>query len=98
MTDDRICELGSRCTCVGSQRESCVRFHMPCPPIVRSKQDRIGTTRQAFDKRRDKMMREAERRIEGKVGPGGGNQSVEDQLYQVRRDPVKHLRKKGIHI
>lgn len=44
------------------------------------------------------MMREAEKRIERKAGPGGGDPVLESKLYDIRRNPVKHLRKKGIRI
>ena len=67
---------------------------MPCPPIVTSKQDRLRTTKQAWDKRRDKMMREAERRLD-KVK---ADKATEAKLHEVRRDPIKHLRRKGIRI
>lgn len=97
--DDRKCDL-RECGCAKFDwdKEECPHFHMSCPPIVRSKQDKLGTTRQAFDKRRDRMMREAEKRIERKAGPGGGDPVLESKLYDIRRNPVKHLRKKGIRI
>jgi hypothetical protein len=67
---------------------------MPCPPIVQSKQDRLRTTKQTWDKRRDKMMREAERRLD-KVKAA---KATEEKLYETRRNPTTHLRKKGIRI
>ena len=95
MSDDRVCDLKDACTCsCAIERHSCGHFHMPCPPMVTSKQDRLRTTKQTWDKRRDKMMREAERRLD-KVK---ADKATEAKLYDVRRDPIKHLRKKGIRI
>ena len=93
MSDDRVCDLKDACTCsCAIERHSCDHFHMPCPPIVTSKQDRIGTTKATWTERRDNMMRAAETRF-GKIDP-----STEDKLFEQRRDPVKHLRRKGVRI
>ena len=96
MSDDRICDLKDECGCIKFDwdREECPHFHMPCPPIVMSKQDQLRMTKQTWDKRRDKMMREAERRLD-KVE---ANKVTEAKLYEVRQNPVKHLRQKGIKI
>ena len=37
MTDDRVCELGSLCSCSPPDRETCNFFHMPCPTIVKGR-------------------------------------------------------------
>jgi len=106
--DERTCDLGDYCECAKLEalaakdprrwlfagRDDCEHFHMPCPTIVRSKQDRIGTTKHAFTERRDNMMREAERRLD-KIKT---DKATEAKLYDVRRDPLKHLRKKGIRV
>ena len=61
------CALGKHCDCAdgkGAKPWLCSnwgRSSLPSPPIVTSKQDRLKTTRSAWDKRRDKMMREAEK-------------------------------------
>ena len=57
-----------------------------------SKQDRLKTTRSAWDKRRDKMMREAEKRFE-KLKPQADQ---EQKLLDIRRNPMKHLERKGV--
>jgi hypothetical protein len=104
VADDRKCDLGAACHCVTrgftgcgfhfdhEKMDKCDHFHMPCPPIVQSKQDRLRTTRQTWDKRRDKMMREAEKRI-GRVGT---DRATEDKLAEIRQNPRKHLRRKGV--
>jgi hypothetical protein len=102
LADDRKCDLKADCHCVSrgvgggyhfdkAKAEDCDHFHMPCPPIVQSKQDRLRTTRETYDKKRDKMMREAERRFE-KLKPQA---ETEERLREVRADPAKYLRKKG---
>lgn len=100
------CALGPNCDCAdgkvrhtfdkgGPKPWMCPnwgRSSLPCPPIVQSKQDRLRTTRQTWDKRRDKMMREAEKRI-GRVGT---DTATEDKLAEIRQNPRKHLRRKGV--
>jgi hypothetical protein len=103
LADDRKCDLKTDCHCVTrgvgggyhfdpEKADACDHFHMPCPPIVTSKQDRLKTTRSAWDKRRDKMMREAERRFK-KLDPKG---ETEEKLREVRQNPMKHLERKGL--
>lgn len=102
MMDDRVCDLKQDCRCVApginggyhfaKGRDECPHFHMPCPPIVQSKQDRLRLTRSAWDKRRDKMMREAERRFE-KLNP---QSETEEKLREIRHNPFKHLERKGV--
>ena len=97
MTDDRKCEFGDdKCGCLANDwdREACEFYHMPCPAIVQSKQDRLRTTRTAWEKRRDNMMRAAEKRFE-KLKPGS---ETEEKLHEVRANPAKHLRRKGINL
>jgi hypothetical protein len=60
---------------------------MPCPSIVQSKQQRLGTTRDAFEKRRDKIVRGIETRKT--------DNAVEDKLSEIRRNPRKRLRQRG---
>lgn len=104
MADDRICDLGTSCRCVTrgarddgfhfdqKKREGCEHFHMPCPAIVQSKQDRLRVTRGAWDKKRDTMMREAEKRLD-KLKPQA---EIEEKLRETRHNPVKHLERKGV--
>jgi hypothetical protein len=92
MTDDRKCDQ-RKCTCTHFiDRENCPHYHMPCPAVVQSKQDRLRVTRQAWDKKRDKMMREAEKRLD-KLKP---QSETEDKLREIRHNPIKHLERKGI--
>lgn len=102
MADDRKCDLGTACHCVtrgltgnGShfdreKMDKCDHFHMPCPPIVQSKQDRLRMTKQTWDVRRDRMMRAAEKKL-GKM-----SDENEAKLHDIRRNPRKHLRSKGV--
>lgn len=102
MRDERVCDLRQGCKCIAPgvnggfhwrrDPDACDHYHMPCPGIVRSKQDRVGATRAAWDRRRDKMMREAERRLD-KLKPQG---EVEDKLREIRHNPIKHLERKGV--
>ena len=98
------CALGPHCDCAdgkvrhtfdkgGAKPWMCPnwgRSSLPCPPIVQSKQDRLHMTRQTWEKRRDRMMRAAEKKL-GKV-----SDENEAKLYETRRNPRKHLRAKGI--
>ena len=68
------------------------RSSLPCPPIVQSKQDRLRVTKQAWDKKRDNMMREAEKRLD-KLKPQA---EAEEKLREIRANPMKHLQRKGI--
>ena len=92
------CALGKHCDCAdgkGAKPWLCSnwgRSSLPSPPIVTSKQDRLKTTRSAWDKRRDKMMREAEKRFE-KLKPQADQ---EQKLLDIRRNPMKHLERKGV--
>ncbi len=102
------CALGKHCDCAdrkmrhtfdmrggGAKPWLCPnwgRSSLSSPPIITSKQDRLRTTRQAWDKRRDKMMREAERRM-GKLNPQG---EIEEKLREIRHNPIKHLERKGV--
>jgi hypothetical protein len=96
MTDDRKCDLRDGCMCLEgpattkAERDACPHFHMPCPPIVQSKQDRLRMTKQTWDKRRDRMMRAAEKKL------GTVSDENEAKLHDIRRNPRKHLRSKGI--
>jgi hypothetical protein len=65
---------------------------MPCPPIVQSKQDRLRVTKQAWDRRRDNMMRAAEKRLD-KLKP---QSETEEKLREIRHNPMKHLQRKGV--
>ena len=91
MADDRKCDLGTACRCRDfAARDACDHFHMPCPPIVQSKQDRLRMTKQTWDVRRDRMMRAAEKKL-GKM-----SDENEAKLHDIRRNPRKHLRSKGV--
>jgi hypothetical protein len=91
MSDDRKCDLKSDCRCPVARRPGCLHFHMPCPSIVQSKQDRLRVTRSAWDKKRDKMMREAERRLD-KLKP---QSETEERLRDIRHNPIRHLERTG---
>src|SRR5487761_1775181 len=92
------CAFGGDCICadMGFEKpwncENWGRSSLAAPPIVTSKQDRLRMTRGAWDKRRDKMMREAERRM-GKLGP---QSETEEKLREIRHNPIKHLERKGV--
>jgi hypothetical protein len=91
LADDRKCDLGPDCRCHGfEERDNCVHFHMPCPPIIQSKQDRLRMTKQTWDVRRDRMMRAAEKKL------GTMSDENEAKLHEIRRNPRKHLRGKGV--
>lgn len=89
MADDRTCDLGAGCRCAlagvdtANMWDACPHFHMPCPSIVQSKQQRLGTTRDAFEKRRDKIVRGIEHRKP--------NNATEDKLAEIRHSPRKRL-------
>jgi hypothetical protein len=84
LTDDRKCDVGF-CVCADAhERERCKHFHMPRPSIGRSKEQRLGTSRAAFDKQRDKIVR----KVEGRTT----NNAVEDKLAETRRNPRKRLK------
>lgn len=90
------CALGLACGCVYKPNPwlcpNWGRSSLSCPPIVQSKQDRLRVTRSAWDKRRDKMMREAEKRFE-KLNP---QSETEEKLREIRHNPFKHLERKGV--
>lgn len=100
------CALGRSCDCADGKRRhkfdkgeakpwlcpNWGRSSLSCPPIVQSKQDRLRLTRSTWDKRRDKMMREAERRFE-KLNP---QSETEEKLREIRHNPFKHLERKGV--
>ncbi len=89
-TDDRTCDLGF-CVCATvKEKHVCKHFHLPFPSIVQSKSQRLGMTRDAFDKQRDKVIRGAER--------GASRSATEDKLREIRHAPIKHLHKKGVKV
>jgi len=94
--DKNNCALGSKCSCARDPKYfNCPnwgRSSLPCPPVVQSKQDRLRVTKQAWDKKRDKMMREAERRLD-KLKP---QSETEEKLREIRHNPMKHLQRKGV--